>query len=114
VLIANGIVEPLKPGFGFEVTGVVKRVTPSVKNVAVGDRVMAYTEVGFSSKVVVLWQMCSKIPETLSFEDGATMPVVYGTVIYSLIDVGRLERGQVRILPFTSPTHLKLLSRACC
>lgn len=85
----------MKAGFGLEVAGIVRRITSSVTNVAVGDRVLAFAEVGLTSRVVAPWQMCSKIPDSLSLEDAATMPVVYGTVIYSLIDVGRLEKGQV-------------------
>ena len=37
------------------------------------------------------------MPDDLSFEDAATMPCVYGTVIHGLLDKARLEEGQVRI-----------------
>jgi NADPH:quinone reductase-like Zn-dependent oxidoreductase len=35
------------------------------------------------------------MPSSLSFEDATSMPVVFGTAIYCLMDVGRLEKGQV-------------------
>jgi len=33
------------------------------------------------------------MPESLSFKQGATMQAVYGTVIYALLEAGRLSKG---------------------
>lgn len=38
------------------------------------------------------------MPDTLSFEDGATMLCVYGTIVHSLLDLGRLEKDMVSFL----------------
>ena len=39
-------------------------------------------------------EIVMKIPDSLSYESAATVPVCFGTVIYGLIDIGRLEQGQ--------------------
>ena len=39
-----------------------------------------------------------KIPNDLSFEQAATMPACYTPAVQSLIDVGQLEKGQVRVI----------------
>ena len=90
-----GIVESEKKGFGLEGAGTITRVGACVEDVGVGDRVIALVPTCFSSQVRVNAQLCAKMPDELSFEDGATMPAVYGTVIYSLLHVGQLERNQV-------------------
>lgn len=38
---------------------------------------------------------CARIPESLSFDEAATMPCVYGTAMYGLEDLARLEGEQV-------------------
>lgn len=95
--MANGIVEPVPLGFGFEVSGIIRRIGPgNIPNLQVGDRVMAFARVGFATRALIPWQWCSKLPDTLSFQDAATIPAVYATAIYSLSNVGQLEQGQVR------------------
>lgn len=51
------------------------------------------------------------IPTTMSFEDAATIPLVYLTAIYSLYHIGNLREGQVRMrrLDATS-NHADLLA----
>lgn len=39
--------------------------------------------------------LCAKIPDSLSFEEAATIPVVYTTAIASLMDLARLSKDQV-------------------
>lgn len=41
--------------------------------------------------------LCEKIPDKMSFTDAASMPLVFGTAIHSLINMGRLSKGQVRL-----------------
>ncbi|KAF7556654.1 hypothetical protein G7Z17_g1229 [Cylindrodendrum hubeiense] len=99
VLCAMGIVDmpASKLGLetlGIEAGGVVKRVGPDVKDLKEGDRVFLITGGCFSTGLVVPAQLCVKIPDSLSFEDAATMPCVFATVIYALLEVARLEKGQ--------------------
>jgi NADPH:quinone reductase-like Zn-dependent oxidoreductase len=81
--------------FGYEAAGVVRRVGPDVKHLSIGDRVMAMAIGTFSTSMTTDEMLCEKIPDDMSFADGASMPIVFATAIYSLIDVARLEKGQV-------------------
>jgi NADPH:quinone reductase-like Zn-dependent oxidoreductase len=49
----------------------------------------------FGTRVVVPADVCERIPGGLSFEDAATMPCVFATALYSIFDVGNLQKGQV-------------------
>lgn len=40
--------------------------------------------------------LCAKIPDSLSFDEAATIPVVYATAIACLTDLARLSKDQVR------------------
>ncbi|KAH8693388.1 hypothetical protein GQ44DRAFT_695216 [Phaeosphaeriaceae sp. PMI808] len=94
VLVAMGIIELSPPTFGYEATGIVRRVGPKAGKLSVGDRV-AFTGVSvFASTVTTTEKLCERLPDELDFTSGATMPLVFATAIYSLINVGRLEKGQ--------------------
>jgi len=95
-----GIIASDANGLGVEGAGDVSEVGPDVLDLAVGDSVFLFEFACFSSEVVISKKLCAKIPDSLSFEDAATMPCVFATVIACLVDVGRLQRGQVRILHF--------------
>ncbi|KAI1619299.1 KR domain-containing protein [Exophiala viscosa] len=94
VLIAMGIVPSSVAGFGIEAAGIVRGVGSKVEHVREGDRVFTMGGACFSSSLLVSATLCVKIPDSLSFEDAATMPCVYATVIHSLLDVSRVEKGQ--------------------
>jgi NADPH:quinone reductase-like Zn-dependent oxidoreductase len=49
----------------------------------------------FSTHIVIPESFCEKIPASLTFEDGATMPAVFTTAVASLFNIGGLQRGQV-------------------
>lgn len=95
-----GIVEAGNGGldsgdFGFEGAGIICSIGPNVEHLRVGDRV-AFSSVGcFSTSLSMRQSACAKIPDSLSFEEAATMPCVYGTAMYGLMEVARLEKGQV-------------------
>jgi NADPH:quinone reductase-like Zn-dependent oxidoreductase/SAM-dependent methyltransferase len=93
VLIAMGIVDSSSASLGLEGAGTVQKVGSGVKDLAVGDRVLIFGAGCFSTSLIAPANLCAKIPDDLSFQDAATMPCVFATVIYSLIHVGRLEEG---------------------
>jgi NADPH:quinone reductase-like Zn-dependent oxidoreductase len=91
-----GVVDATKDGIGLEGAGVVRGVGSGARDFKVGDRVIMFEHGCFSTRLAVSAKLCAKIPGDLSFEEAATLPCVYSTVIYSLLTVGRLEKGQVR------------------
>lgn len=82
-------------GLGCECAGIVTRAGPEATFRA-GDRVAVIGADSYSTVLKTSSKMCALIPENLSYEDAATMPCVYTTVIHSLLDLARIERNQVR------------------
>ncbi|PYH65910.1 type I polyketide synthase [Aspergillus vadensis CBS 113365] len=79
---------------GLEATGVVRRVAPDVTDLTPGDRVGALGTGLFCNRTVLRREAVSKLPDSLALGDGAAMLTVYCTVIYSLMQVGNLQKGQ--------------------
>jgi NADPH:quinone reductase-like Zn-dependent oxidoreductase len=92
-----GIVESPENGFGLEGAGIVRRAGANVTDLKAGDRVMFMSNCTFATHRVMPETLCEGIPSELSFEDAATMPCVFATSIYSIFNVGNLQKGQVRI-----------------
>lgn len=90
------IVHGQKDSLGLECSGVVTRKGSAVDTVNVGDRVCAMgsglmrTRKCFPSKVIM------QIPDDMTLEQAATLPVVYATVVHAIVNIGRLGKGQVR------------------
>jgi len=73
-------------------------VGTGVTNLKVGDRVVYIPGLEkvatFHTYGRIDQQTVVKLPEALTFEIAAGLPVVYATVIYGLRDVGRLARNE--------------------
>lgn len=96
VMIAMGIVQGPKDCLGFEASGVITRMGSAVNHVKVGDRVLTTYAGLFSTRKVIPSQFVFPIPAVFTFKEAVTMPIVYLTVIYAIITLGQLEKGQVR------------------
>ncbi len=78
VALAMGMVRsgPTDVKLGMEAAGVVRRVGPSVQNVAVGDRVMGLAPNGCISTLARLRAAAMvRLPDDMSFEAAATVPL---------------------------------------
>lgn len=73
----------------------ITEVGHGVSKHRVGDRVMVCSSGSFTTSMDVSEHLCVTTPDTLTFEEAASMPVVYSTVIYSLLDAARLTEGMV-------------------
>jgi NADPH:quinone reductase-like Zn-dependent oxidoreductase len=82
-------------GLGYEASGFVTKVGQKVTSHRVGDRVIASSSGSFTTRQVISEKLCAKMPDTMSFTEGATMSAVYCTAIYCLLDAGKLKKGQV-------------------
>ena len=79
---------------GYEVAGVVESVGTGVESVAVGDRVMAATRFGGQAELCTVAERdVMPLPDRLSFEQGAAVPVNYGTAYAGLVLMGGLREG---------------------
>src|SRR6266481_4651103 len=83
--------------FGDEVGGVVIAVGTGVKHVAPGDRVFGLAVFGLATHTLARGGDVHRIPGKLSFEEAATLPVVFMTSWHALKSVAHLCAGE-RIL----------------
>ena len=83
--------------FGDEVAGVVKAIGSGVEHVAPGDRVFGLAVFGLASYTLTRGSDVRRIPGGLSFEEAATIPVVFMTAWHALQTVARMRKGE-RIL----------------
>ncbi|KAF5721025.1 polyketide synthase [Fusarium mundagurra] len=79
---------------GIEVSGVVRRLGRAVTGFSIGDRIMSICYCGgFSTHFAAKHHYMHKIPEEMGFEEAATIQCCFSTVIYALIDVGKMRKG---------------------
>src|SRR6476661_4482510 len=80
---------------GYEVAGTVRAVGPGVEGLEPGQRVMAGTRFGgYAEQIVVKAADVVPLPDELSFEQGAAIPVNYTTAWAGLIRYGALAPGE--------------------
>ena len=86
---------PIPTTVGYEVSGTVAALGEGVEGPAVGTRVLAMSRFyGQSSQVVTTALNVIEIPDEMSFEEAAGMPVTYLTAYHMLIHLGNLKKGQ--------------------
>ena len=100
VAITMGIVPDNEYNIGFESAGFVKRLGSDVTNFNVGDRVCMLKAGCYANRVRVAAARCHIIPDTMSFEEAATIPSVYLCSLYAMYHLGCLKEGQVRYVNF--------------
>ena len=83
---------------GREGAGVVIEVAPDVSDLAVGDRVMGLMTHAFGPIAVSDRQLLVKVPEDWSFAEAASVPIVFLTAYYALVDLAQLQRGEALLL----------------
>ena len=84
---------PFAPGG--EVSGIVSAVGEGVSGFAVGDKVMGLCGNGGLGEKVALTSMSAfKMPEGMSFEDGASLLLTYGTSIHAYQDRAQMKGGE--------------------
>jgi NADPH:quinone reductase-like Zn-dependent oxidoreductase len=80
---------------GYEVAGTVLELGEGVEGLEHGQRVLAGTQFGgYASQVVVPVADVVPLPEALTFEQGAAIPVNYGTAWAALLGYGSLQPGE--------------------
>jgi acyl transferase domain-containing protein/NADPH:quinone reductase-like Zn-dependent oxidoreductase/acyl carrier protein len=80
--------------FGLEFVGQVGEIAEHVKSVKPGDIVMGLAQGAIANTITVSEKSIVKIPNHLSLEDCATIPVVFLTAYYCLTHLAKLKKGQ--------------------
>lgn len=102
ILMAKGQYQ-VKPPFPFvpgaELAGVVRTVGPDVRGFAPGDRVLAAVPLGaFAERTAVPARAAFRMPEGMSFEEGAAFPIVYPTSYAGLVFRAGLRAGETLLV----------------
>jgi 2-desacetyl-2-hydroxyethyl bacteriochlorophyllide A dehydrogenase len=86
---------PKKPFVpGYEVSGLVSAVGKNVKDLAVGDRVVAGTYFGgYASSVTIPAHQAFKLPAAYDLAAGAALPVAYFTAQLAVFEMARVRKG---------------------
>ena len=78
-----------------ECSGVVLEVgSVASRSFQVGDRICAAGGGAYASSSVVKACNTHRIPDSMSFETAASIPIAYTTAYYSLVTVANLQRGE--------------------
>lgn len=98
LMVRQGVLEhgPKTPiVMGFECAGEVEALGENTSGFNIGDRVIGFCDYKAWSEVVAIpSQFVYKMPENMSFQDGAALPMSYLTAYILLFDIANLRQGQ--------------------
>ncbi|MFF2809706.1 SDR family NAD(P)-dependent oxidoreductase [Streptomyces sp. NPDC058000] len=83
---------------GLEYAGIVTAVGPGVRTTTVGDRVFGLASAALASHVTTPVEGLWPLPDGMSFEAAATLPVAFSTVHYSLEHLARLRANETVLI----------------
>ena len=87
---------------GLECAGVITKLGKNVCHLRIGDRVMVIGPGCHRTRVIVSETLCQRFPESLSFYQGASIPLAYCTAYLALVTTANVKVGE-RILIHESP-----------
>lgn len=98
IMVAMGQLRPKV--MGMESSGIVTRTGSQASHVfKVGERVCALTTRGhWTNRIRIHWKAVVPIPDEMTFEVAASIPLVFTTAYYSLHDVARLRQGETVLI----------------
>ncbi|GFF75198.1 lovastatin nonaketide synthase [Aspergillus udagawae] len=111
--VAMGHISEPSDALGLEGAGVVVRVGGSVSTRSVGQRVAVFGRGCFANRVTVSCKTTFPLPDEMSFEEAATLPVAFLTGLYTL---GRLAhvQGDDRVLIHSAFTDVGIACVRLC
>lgn len=90
---------PLPFSPGGEISGIVKDVSPEVRNFSIGDRVMAYVGWGgLQQQVTVNAEKAIKIPDNVTDELAAAVSITYGTAMHGLMERANIKENDTVVI----------------
>lgn len=97
LMSALGIYPGKKDGFatlGIELVGTITQIGAETSLHKIGDKVMGMGYHTMASHTNVNENAVIAIPKNISTEDASTMPVAYLTAYYSIVHLGKLQKGE--------------------
>ena len=85
---------------GFEISGTVSKLGPNVSGLKVGDRVATFVEKGggYAQKAVAPANIVMRLPDSVSFEVGAALPIQPLTGYHMLYTAHGLKPGEIVLI----------------
>ena len=99
VLVAMGQLQTKT--MGFECSGIVTKVgshVPVENGFAVGERVCSLLRGHWANHTRVHWTSVAKVPQSMSFEVAASIPIVFITTYYSLYHLANICKGETILI----------------
>ncbi|WP_052685567.1 type I polyketide synthase [Lentzea aerocolonigenes] len=94
VLNALGMYPGEAGSFGAEAAGVVTELGPDCTELSVGDPVFGLLFGGMGPVGVIEEPYLTRLPDGWTFEQGASVPLVFLTAYYALIELGNVRPGE--------------------
>ncbi|KFA70061.1 Atr6 [Stachybotrys chlorohalonatus IBT 40285] len=79
---------------GYGGAGIVTRTGDSITDIRAGQRVALFHGGCVANRIVVARQVVFSVPDTMTFEDAATLPTAFVPAIYSIYHLAQLRQGQ--------------------
>lgn len=92
--LGTGIGAPKDGRIGVDFAGVVESVGEDVTDYAIGDRVFGGAAGAFAEYIAVATNRVAPIPDLVSFEQAASLPIAAVTALQALRDSGKLQAGE--------------------
>ena len=86
------------PAIGMECAGRVVAVGTNVKELAIGNMVMAVAPAAFSTHVRVKQSGVALLPRGIDPVAGATLPVAFLTAYYAIVEMARIRPGETILI----------------
>ncbi|KAK3322951.1 hypothetical protein B0H66DRAFT_515672 [Apodospora peruviana] len=82
------------PLLGVEFSGVVTRVGSNVTKLMTGDKVVSWSPGWYRTYLRTRADTVQKMPDDMTYEQGASMPSAYAAAVYCIFHLARLEKGE--------------------
>ncbi|KAK8008137.1 polyketide synthase [Apiospora marii] len=96
--VAMGILPGDETALGSEAAGVISKVCARGSGFSVGDRVVLYGKGCCANRVQTTPARVHRIPDSITFEEAATLPMDYLVAIHALLDLGSLSTGKTVLI----------------
>ncbi len=84
---------------GWDIAGLVRHIGAGVQRLQVGDRVVTrLPQGGYAEMAVAPAALCVKLPDEVSDQEGASLPVAFMTAWVALLDTAALEEGETALV----------------
>ena len=98
LMMRQGLYSPA-PDFpftpGYEVSGIIRGLGEGVGQLGIGDRVVALCGTGgYSEQIALPADRCFPLPESVTFDSAAALPVTYVTALHMLTHLGNFRSGE--------------------